>query len=92
MRLGEINKVTSRQAVPAPHEPEAAAQAPSRALVALTPAAAPRKTPGAYYQAPFVAQLLAMTDQHPQTRERRRAGPEEATAAYRATIELTRFS
>ena len=93
MRLGETKKVMSLQAAPTTHgsEPELAEQAPSRALVALTPAAAPRKTPGAYCQAPFVAQLLAITDQHPQTRERRRAEPDEAIAAYRATVKLTRF-
>jgi len=93
MRLGETKKVMSLQAAPTTHggEPELAEEAQSPALVAPTPAAAPRKTPGTYYQAPFVAHLLAMTDQHPQTRERRRAGPEEAAAAYRATVELTRF-
>jgi hypothetical protein len=32
-----------------------------------------------------------MKDQHPQTRERRRAEPDEALAAYRATVALTRF-
>jgi hypothetical protein len=32
-----------------------------------------------------------MKDQHPQTCERRRAGADEALAAYRATAALTRF-
>ena len=93
MRLGETKKVMSMQAertIPG-SEPELTEQAQSRALVTPTPAATPRKTRGTYYQAPFVAHLLAMTDQHPQTRERRRAGPEEAAAAYRTTVELTRF-
>jgi len=63
----------------------------SRALVALAPAAALHKVPESYRQAPFLAQLLAMKDQHPQTRERRRAEPDEALAAYRATAALTRF-
>jgi hypothetical protein len=36
--------------------------------------------------------LLAIKHQHPQTRERRRAAPDEAIAAYRATVELTRFT
>jgi hypothetical protein len=91
MRLGEINKVasarTAHSAEPAPAEPAAG----SRALVALTPAAALRTPPENYCQAPFIAQLLAVKDQHPQTRERRRAEPHEALAAYRATVALTRF-
>ena len=37
-----------------------------------------------YRQAQFLAHLIAMKDQHPQTRERRRAEPGEAIAAYRA--------
>ena len=77
-----------------PHddEPEAAEQAaPSRAMVALTPAAGLRLSPQTHQEAPFLAQLLATKDQHPQTRERRRAAPETAIAAYQATSALTRF-
>jgi hypothetical protein len=94
MRLGEINQATSRQSGPAPHGAEAAPAEPSAtrralvALVALAPAAASREAPQAYRQAPFLAHLLAMKDQHPQTRERRRAEPAEALAAYRVTAEL----
>jgi hypothetical protein len=92
MRLGEINKLGSRRPEPTPRGAATAEEAvASRALVALTPAAAADKTPQACHQAPFLAQLLAMKDQHPQTRERRRAEPEEALAAYRATVALTRF-
>jgi hypothetical protein len=94
MRLGEINKVASRQPEPTPRgaAPVPADEAvASRALVALTPAAVADKTLQACHQAPFLAQLLAMKDQHPQTRERRRAEPDEALAAYRATVALTRF-
>jgi hypothetical protein len=94
MRLGEIKKVTARQSEPTPCsvEPEAAEPAvASRALVALTPAPSARDVPGAHRQAPFLAQLLAMKDQHPQTRQRRRAEPDQAVAAYRAAAELTRF-
>jgi hypothetical protein len=91
MRIGEINKAASGQAThhakPAPAEHAAS----SRELVALTPAAALRAMPENYCQAPFIAQLLAMKDQHPQTRERRRAEPHEALAAYRATVALTRY-
>ena len=39
--------------------------------------------------APFVAHLVATKDQHPQTRERRRADPNDALAAYRAAAALT---
>jgi hypothetical protein len=48
-----------------------------------------RIAPENYHQAPFIAQLLAVKDQHPQTRERRRAEPDEALAAYRAAAALT---
>ena len=91
MRLGEINNAASRQSGPPPRgaEPTPAEQsAGGRALVALTPAAALRQAPQADRQAPFLAQLLATKDQHPQTRERRRAEPDQALAAYRATAEL----
>jgi hypothetical protein len=95
MRRGEIKKVVQRQSglTPQGAEPASAEQATphSRALVALTAAAALHAVPESYRQAPFLAQLLAMRDQHPQTRERRRAEPDEALAAYRATAALTRF-
>jgi hypothetical protein len=94
MRLAEIKKVVQRQSglTPRGAEPASAEQAaPSRALVALAPAAALHKVPESYRQAPFLAHLLAMKDQHPQTRERRRAEPDEALAAYGAAIALTRF-
>jgi hypothetical protein len=94
MQLSEIKKVAPRQdrqtprgAEPAPAETAVA----SRALVALSPATAMREAPQAYCQAPFLAHLLAMKDQHPQTRERRRAEPNEAIAVYRAAVALTRF-
>ncbi len=92
MRLGEINKVASRKPDPTPRDAAPAEESvASRALVALSPAAALDNTPQACHQAPFLAQLLAIKDQHPQTRERRRAEPDEALAAYRATMALTRF-
>jgi len=94
MQLGEIKKVLQRQSEPTPRgsEPASAEQAaPSRALVALSPAAARHDAPETYIQAPFLAQLLATKDQHPQSRERRRAEPNEALAAYRSTVTLTRF-
>jgi hypothetical protein len=44
---------------------------------------------GGYHSAAFLAQLVATKDQHPQTRERRRAEPDMASAAYRAAAALT---
>ena len=60
----------------------------SRALVVVAPAAA-YQTPANYRQAAFLAHLIAVKDQLPQTRERRRAEPGEAIAAYRAAVALT---
>ncbi len=61
----------------------------SRALVALTPVVTP--APAANYrQAVFLAHLIAVKDQLPQTRERRRAEPSEVIAAYRAVEAMTR--
>ena len=91
MRLGEIKRVTMRPAAFTPHDaaPEAGGQeARSRAVVALVPATEPQDAPTIYRQAPFLAQLLAMRDQHPQTRERRRAEPDVAIAAYRSAAAL----
>jgi hypothetical protein len=70
---------------------QAAPAAQGRALVVLAPPAPIGRAPAHYRQAPFLAQLLAMKHQHPQTRERRRAEPNDALAAYRATVKLTRF-
>lgn len=94
MRVGQFSKEAVRKAGLAPFGAEAAPVEPagsSRALVPLTPAAAAHEGPQTHRQAAFLAQLLASKDQHPQTRERRRAEPAEAIAAYRATVELTRF-
>jgi hypothetical protein len=90
MRHGEIEKMASGLT---PGEAAAAQteQAASRGLVALSPANAAHRAPKCYRQAPFLAHLLATKDQHPQTRERRRAGADEALAAYRTTAALTRF-
>jgi hypothetical protein len=61
----------------------------SRALVMITPASAPG--PAARpRQAAFLAHLIATKEQIPQTRERRRAEPHEAIAAYRAMAAITR--
>lgn len=60
-----------------------------RALVITAPAATPE--PAARpRQAAFLAHLIATKEQAPQTRERRRAEPTEAIAAYRAVAAITR--
>ncbi|MFY9788228.1 MAG: hypothetical protein WA445_07195 [Pseudolabrys sp.] len=41
-----------------------------------------------HHHAPFLAQLVATKDGHPQTRERRGAEPNVALAAYRAPAAL----
>jgi len=92
MWLGEIN-ASSRYSAPAAggSEPESTARdADSRALIALAPVANIAERQTGYRHTPFLAQLIAMKDQHPQTRARRRAEPNEALAAYRATAALTR--
>ena len=61
--------------------------APSRALVALAPVAAPAREAGtAYRPAAFLAQLIATKGQCPQTRERRRAEPDEVMHSYAAAL------
>jgi hypothetical protein len=91
MRIGEIKRVAARPAVFTPREPAsdpADNPASGRALVTIGPAADTNETLSIYRQAPFLAQLLAMRDQHPQTRERRRAEPQVAMTAYRSTAAL----
>ena len=94
MRLGEIRAAGPPSAAPTHSSAENASVEPSgHALVALKPVtAAPEpdthERPAHYRQAPFLAQLIATKDQHPQTRERRRADPREAIAAYRAMAKL----
>jgi hypothetical protein len=61
----------------------------NHAQVALDPVSDPSERQISQHYAPFLAQLVATKDQHPQTRERRRAGPNEALAAYWASVALT---
>ena len=82
MQTGGISTASSRQTgVPARG---AAAEPASRALVVMAPSPAYRQIPEHYRQAAFLAHLIAVKDQLPQTRQRRRAEPGEAIAAYRA--------
>lgn len=65
----------------------AAATAPStgRALAVLGPPASRRCPAKPRASAAFLAQLIATAQQAPQTRQRRRAEPHDATAFYAAT-------
>jgi len=91
MRLGEVNSLASRRPESGGHRTEPSAEKPasgSRALVALTPNADHSDSQPGYRNMAFLAQLIATKEQHPQTRERRRADPTEALAAYRAVAAL----
>jgi hypothetical protein len=92
MPIGEVNGSQIRQPHPAMSAPEndsEPAGPESRALVALDPLLGHSSQPTTYRYTPFVAQLVATKDQHPQTRERRRADPHDALAVYRAVAALT---
>jgi hypothetical protein len=90
MRIGTIGHKTQAASSAAADLPQAAPATESRALVALAPPAPISRASAHYRQAPFLAQLLAVKDRHAQTRERRRAPPQEAAAAYRAIAQLMR--
>ena len=60
--------------------------AESRALVVLEPGEAQSKQAPAHPSAEFLTQLLAVKAGVPQTRERRRAAPDEATHSYEVTM------
>jgi hypothetical protein len=88
MRVEGSKQAAYRKTGAAVHNELATSDAPdceSRALVVLGSASADEREPGAIYRQPaFLAHLIATKEQHPQTRERRRAEPGEAIAAYRA--------
>jgi hypothetical protein len=90
MLLGEVNGSQLRQPHPEMDAPDGEpAGSESRALVALDPSQDHSGQATAPRYAPFVAHLVATKDQHPQTRERRRADPSDALAAYRTVAALT---
>jgi hypothetical protein len=62
--------------------------AETRAVVVLARAPQAFEPGTSHYHVPFLAHLVATKDGHPQTRERRRAEPNVALAAYRATAAL----
>jgi hypothetical protein len=79
-----INTSASRRKDEA-HAPEAP-ETESRALIAIEAPAPSERAPRVtrHPSAGFLAQLIATQMQAPQTRARRRAEPEEATAVYRS--------
>lgn len=92
MRLGEVNSLASRHHESAGHRTEPGGELPaseSRALVTLVPNADHSDGQAGYRNMGFLAQLIATKEQHPQTRERRRADPTEVLAAYRAAAALS---
>jgi len=92
MRLGQVNLSAPRPHESAGHrtEPDGETHASeSRALVTLAPGVGPSEGQPGYRNVAFLAQLIATKDQHPQTRERRRADPTDVLAAYRATAALS---
>ena len=88
MRVVEVNATFRRQGEAA-RDSAPTPTSESRALIALSPAAAAYEPSANYRQAAFLAHLIATKNHLPQTRERRRAEPTEAIAAYRATAKLT---
>jgi len=81
--------------VPEPDQPTAAATDSNRALIPIAAVTTSREPPSAAGQrvdAGFLAQLIATAGQMPQTRERRRAEPEDVIAAYRSTVNGARSS
>jgi hypothetical protein len=83
--IGASSSVPTLAQHTAPQAPESAASDAPRALISIEP---PRQSrhflPARHPSAPFLAHLLATRMQAPQTRARRRAQPEEASAVYRS--------
>jgi len=67
-------------------EPKAS-QATSRALVVTPVAPTSRSTANVRQPAAFLTHLLAVRDQVPHLRQRRRAAPEDAIAAYATAMQ-----
>ncbi len=93
MRVDATKQAAFSQSDAFAHEPTSGTPArrdsESRALVVTAPAAI-HATAAIHRQAAFLAHLIATKDHAPQTRERRRADPGEALAAYRTADALTR--
>ena len=82
-QLSDFSREVARE-----RETAEAETAESRALV-TTEAVTPKTAP-VFREAAFLAHLIATKNHAPQTRERRRAEPSEAIAAYRTINALMR--
>jgi hypothetical protein len=94
MRIGKINRASSRltDSSKQEFEGELVKDVAGRALLVVEPQPiADEPVASNFRQAPFLAQLIATKDQHPQTRDRRRAEPSHAIGAYRAVVAMTEF-
>ena len=90
MRISPVGPIGATRNAQRPAETEATEVSHTRALVAVEPAA-PHVGPRVLTRhpaAPFLAQLIATHLQLPQTRERRRAEPADAIAAYRSVAKV----
>jgi hypothetical protein len=91
--VGPISPFASQLgAKPEPVEPAHEAAQSSTALVPVAPVERSEdlgQLPSRRSSASFLAQLIANDQRLPQTRERRRAEPHEAVAAYGAVVRLT---
>jgi hypothetical protein len=90
MRISPVGPIGTTRSAQRPAEAGESVVSESRALVAVEPAAphAGPRTLTRHPAAPFLAQLIATHLQLPQTRERRRAEPAEAIAAYRSAARV----
>ena len=85
MRVEMVKQAAPRQTgMTANDNADAERHSESRALVALAPATAAPAPAAHYRQAAYLAHLIAVKEQMPQTCARRRAEPAVAIAAYRA--------
>jgi len=90
MRINRIGPIDIARGARRPAGSAESDLSESRALVAIEPAV-PHASPRALTRhpaAPFLAQLIATHLQVPQTRERRRAEPQDAIGAYRLASPL----
>jgi hypothetical protein len=92
MRIVKINRSTSglTDSRKSGAQKEVVSDVAGRALVVTEPDRVTHDAGSANFrQAPFLAQLIATKDHHPQTRDRRRAEPSDAIDAYRAVEAMT---
>jgi hypothetical protein len=94
MRVEKINSPSSRL-MKSPNrdfERELVKDVAGRALLVVEPQPVTNEPVASNFrQAPFLAQLIATKDKHPQTCERRRAAPSDVIGAYRAVVAMTEF-